>query len=423
MKHLIGKQLIDLRIGHELEASAIQHQLSQLYWHDLVPAIENIFDQWVPVGEVMEIEQLEIDLGQLHPKALTKEALLPLLQQALQEWFIQHGEKYQYARHVTTAVSLFRKWLFFLEYGFFSWNMNDLPPNWKTRIQQTLEDDKTAIQSFQQLLAKQPGALVRLVRQEKEGFLQNLLSILMGVKVDVIKAKLLTPSSSQSKEVVYFSLFHSWVSSPENKDLDRLLEETENQQNDLIDTITNVSEHLLDTEDIGRNKAKEQGIYIQHAGIVLLHPFLPRFFQNLALVEGANFKDEEAMGKAVHLLHYLTTGERTVKEMETPFLKLLCGLPFNWPITHFFDWLPAELEEADALLQAAIKHWGALGQVSNESLQEGFLQRPGKLTHESAGWKLLVERNSIDVLLNQLPWSISVIKLPWMDEILKIDWN
>ena len=36
--------------------------------------------------------------------------------------------------------------------------------------------------------------------------------------------------------------------------------------------------------------------------------------------------------------------------------------------------------------------------------------------------KLYVERKGVDVLLESLPWTISIIKLPWMQDSLQVEW-
>jgi hypothetical protein len=38
-------------------------------------------------------------------------------------------------------------------------------------------------------------------------------------------------------------------------------------------------------------------------------------------------------------------------------------------------------------------------------------------------WLLQVEAKTVDILLNQLPWGISMIKLPWMQRMLWIEWD
>lgn len=163
--------------------------------------------------------------------------------------------------------------------------------------------------------------------------------------------------------------------------------------------------------------------FIQHAGIVLLHPFLPQFFGGLGLLDGKNFKDDAARHRAVHLLHYLATSETGLPEFMLLLPKILCGLPFEEPMERFIEFTDTELSECEDLLKAVIKNWGALGNASPAALREAFLNRDGKLEMRANGWHLIVERQTIDILLNKLPWGIGFIKLPWMEGFLQVEWN
>ena len=75
------------------------------------------------------------------------------------------------------------------------------------------------------------------------------------------------------------------------------------------------------------------------------------------------------------------------------------------------------------MLQAVIEQWTVLKNTSVEGLREGFLQRKGKLFSKNDNLHLQAETNSIDVLLDQLPWNLSMIKLPWMKRILRLEWR
>jgi hypothetical protein len=80
-------------------------------------------------------------------------------------------------------------------------------------------------------------------------------------------------------------------------------------------------------------------------------------------------------------------------------------------------------EIAGDLLDAVISSWSILKNTSRDGLRQQFLQRPGKLIAKDDDWKLLVESNTIDILIDHLPWSVSRIKLPWMKQWLKVDWR
>jgi hypothetical protein len=79
-------------------------------------------------------------------------------------------------------------------------------------------------------------------------------------------------------------------------------------------------------------------------------------------------------------------------------------------------------EEAEALLQSALTHWSALKNTSIGGLRTAYLQRQALLYEAEHGWKLHVERQPFDMLLETLPWSISIVKLPWMQTAIYTEW-
>jgi hypothetical protein len=167
----------------------------------------------------------------------------------------------------------------------------------------------------------------------------------------------------------------------------------------------------------------EDGWHIPTAGLVLLHPFLTTFFEKLDLLKDRQFIEEWSRNKAAMLLHFLATGEDTVQEYEMVLPKLLCAIPFNWPLDHSIDLTNEEKFEAEALLQAVLEHWGALGNTTPDGLRGNFLVRDGKLLKTESGWRVQIERKTLDILLDRLPWGIGLVKMPWMPELLMVEWN
>ena len=166
------------------------------------------------------------------------------------------------------------------------------------------------------------------------------------------------------------------------------------------------------------------GIYINQAGLVLLHPFLINYFRAVGLVEENAFCNDIAQQTAIYLLHYLATGQISAPEYELVLPKLLCGWPLNEAISPEISPPEEAFAEAEELLQTVINYWEALKNTSPDGLREGFLQREGKLARTgNQQWKLQVEQVAIDVLLGRLPWGVSMVKLPWMDELLTVEWT
>jgi len=162
--------------------------------------------------------------------------------------------------------------------------------------------------------------------------------------------------------------------------------------------------------------------HIINAGLALLWPFLNIFFVRLNIVKDKKFVSNEAAQKAVHLIQYLVTEKEETPEHELLFNKLLCGIDIYEPIPLGFKITENEKEECNALLQSVIDNWTVLKNTSIHALRITFLQKEGILSKQPNGWKLAIERTTIDVLLDRLPWSISMIALPWSNEMIYVEW-
>jgi hypothetical protein len=173
--------------------------------------------------------------------------------------------------------------------------------------------------------------------------------------------------------------------------------------------------------EFNQNETIGAGIYIENSGLVILHPFLPQLFNALGISENDKLIDTN---KALCLLNYMATGQKQMPEYNLVLPKVLCQVAITAPAPIEVKLTDNELQEADNLLDAVIKHWEALRNTSREGLRSTFLLRPGKLSKKQDGdWLLQVENKSFDILLDQLPWGISMIKLPWMKQMLWVEWR
>ena len=75
------------------------------------------------------------------------------------------------------------------------------------------------------------------------------------------------------------------------------------------------------------------------------------------------------------------------------------------------------------MLQAVIDNWTIMKGNSPDALREGFFQREGKLSKKGNGWNLQVEKKTIDILLNKLPWGLGLVRLPWLEELIFVEWK
>ncbi len=163
-------------------------------------------------------------------------------------------------------------------------------------------------------------------------------------------------------------------------------------------------------------------IYISNAGLILLWPFLNRLFTKIKLVEKNLFINQISAERASLLLQYLVDASTDSSEHILPLNKIICGLDLLEPLNTNLEITTEEHAECENLLSAVIQNWSILKNTSTEGLRRAFLDRNGILKVHHDGWLLQVERQTYDVLLDKIPWSIQVIKLPWMNNILHVEW-
>ena len=189
------------------------------------------------------------------------------------------------------------------------------------------------------------------------------------------------------------------------------------QNNDIKKSIdTSKNEELV-------NNIENTEILIEKAGLILLHPFLPQFFTKLGFYKKVKKQIEhDKIHEATQLLHYLATKNETPYEYELSFEKFLCGVPLNTPINRLQKISVAQKNECNNLLESVISHWKALKTKNIDALRSGFLMREGKLTRTIDSNKIYVQRQAHDILLERIPWGISVINLPWINNITFVEW-
>ncbi|MBL7701137.1 MAG: hypothetical protein JNM14_02710 [Ferruginibacter sp.] len=162
-----------------------------------------------------------------------------------------------------------------------------------------------------------------------------------------------------------------------------------------------------------------EGIYIENAGAVIIAPFLPRLFERLKITDKTTIikPDQGAL-----VIQYIVSGNAKAEEHELVLPKILCGIGPQLPVNTSRKITKAQQAEADEMLSAVIEHWAVIKNTSIDGLRESFLKRSGKLIQADEEWLLQAEQKSYDMLLQQLPWNISMIKLPWMERVLKTEW-
>lgn len=146
------------------------------------------------------------------------------------------------------------------------------------------------------------------------------------------------------------------------------------------------------------------------AGLVLLAPFLPRFFTTCDLITGDRFVDDATRLRGVGLLGRVADAHGAGSALE----RLLCGLPPSVEAAPSVDVAPAQTKLIKEMLTAVLQTWPAMETTSRENLRQVFLRRRGLVRVGDDRVELVMEPRPCDVLLDQIPWRTAITALPWM---------
>ncbi|NET31541.1 MAG: hypothetical protein F6K19_06015, partial [Cyanothece sp. SIO1E1] len=159
----------------------LQEELSRVLQTRAAEAIEQLFDQWVSVEEVIRLDQLVIEVPPIESPLLVDEFIQNLvhaLAEALRDRLSSQLPAHEQLDLLTQAPPE-ADWavlLHFLTYGRLPWwQQTESLSGWIVRWEAVLQSDSTWRTSLQELLANQPAARQRLVAQLPETFCQQLI--------------------------------------------------------------------------------------------------------------------------------------------------------------------------------------------------------------------------------------------------------
>jgi hypothetical protein len=445
--------------------------------------LEALFDRLAPTGKTLQISRLEVTLDPMTADEFDRDWLprcLRAVETALRQTItdgdaVATSEKKGTAARseAETTLAAFRQ---FLATGRLPWWAG--VPDWraweKTVLAAVAQHPVDASAQLASVLAE-PAAARRLVWQFSPAFFVRLLRVLAGAEVAAWLRKHETALRTQAQRVgVKLAALSEKLEMARTATLRALAAQTWRLEPDaaLWKTVWSVVPEPEQSQPVGRAQLPEpavppvresrpdgaksgpvpaqsagerfpepglkipppsdiarsapfpadEPVYVTNAGLVLLHPFLAPLFAELGFLEKGRFRSEAAQHRAVQVLAHLAG--QPVPSPETGLLlpKILVGLAPEEAVRRRIRLTKREKAEAHDLLRAVLGHWAALKNTSPEALQIEFLQREGRLEPADDGWRLTVEPRTADVLLNRLPWGLSLVRLPWMTDWLHVNW-
>ncbi len=475
----IRKQLVDVAAFGPGDGVALRQRVEDLCVGPLARRLEAMLDSLqVPADEVLEIDRIEVDCavyGELEESAVTR--IIEAIRTDLAGRIESAGAATE-TRMRRVLESILGQLTYYLEHGYLPW-MASAGAVWQAEAEAALRSVDTRNAMRLRKLLREEKVRARLVGQfgaECAWFLAGKLCATEGemtfvedVRIAVqalscvtseqrqrdvleVMLSLLSDATPASMDVIIFKLAEILVStlSPETT-IDgilagirspRLREAIESvrtrsrvdptiESNRLRPGLHSESRspkffEVVQAEEpdflaaIQSSRRPADPIYVRNAGAVIVAPYLPAFFGRLEVTRNRKILHPSL---ALVLIHYLVFGTVECLEHEAVLSKILCGIPLEEFVPTRIALPQAFQQEADELLASVIRNWPILKSTSIEGLRTSFLQREGALEPSEDGWMLRMERRAFDVLLDHLPWTISIIRLPWMTETLQTSWT
>lgn len=469
--HIIHRVNLEIDVPEMRLANKVKDDALRLLYNEVLPKLEKYMDSLIPEDEYIRLERLNIDIGQLSEAHFDEEFTKSVVQR-----FHEKAEKIvapvrergdqteaEKVERFTKEESACECFLFFLETGSLPWwSQKSGELLGEKNLSEALKKSSVAFQKrLFSLFGENPVASQRLLNQFSLPFIfqsvlvfvaeeptRRIIRLLQQFIVKKVGDDTVLDKTQLafSKEIIFLLLARDEVFS--GRQLAAIIDEDSSKATlhdirfsilleDLKSNITPFPEKIRrksgfqetkeDKKVVGKKQKKreveEEGLFVDNAGLVLLHPFLSSLFTDFELLAEGQFKDSESQTIAVHLLHYLATKQEFAAEHELAMEQFLCGWDSDWPIEREVALSREMKNECETLLTAAIGHWSALKNTSPDGLREGFLQREGKLILNDFQDRLIVESKTHDVLLSYLPWGYSIFKLSWMKSALYVEWG
>ena len=448
--HIVQKQRYEIKTRKQNTALDIQNRISEINTYYVLPALVEILDSYFLPGEVLTIDKVELDLGKIKIDA-ADDVWIKKITESFNHQLksIRTGENQNDKKQ--RGIHLAESWISFLKNGMLP--ANSIYRSISDIYEESLmlnENDKKLIREF--LLSEAGGKIIKRLVANTDLKLKRIHLQLFFHDADVdwmitkIEEKIqMIPGRKTSskndlkiyKQFLWENVFKYLTSNDHAKmraqDLFRKIEksvgEVGQNENSILPLLTAKADAVIGKgfEKVNSEKVNEElmsgrEIFIANAGLSLLAPWLHSFFKETGLVIENRFVDEWKQQHAVFLLHYLVTQKENPTEDLLIVPKLLCDWPLDMPIINSFEITEQETIECDDLLGSVIQNWEVLKNTSTAGLRESFLQRPGKLTDNEDQFVLQPEQQSIDLLLEYIPWTFRFIRLPWMRKAIKVDW-
>jgi hypothetical protein len=473
MSHIINRLELELNCTDEEQAFNMRHNFAITLQEKITTAVDNICSKYIRESEWIRIDRLELDLGWFNPNSFELE-FGEIFQKKFEAEILRYMSQLSIPEKMESRqrsqVALFKH---FIQYGTLPWWADTESTDINEIAQDLWEKEEDALKDFfyqhRFEVTVWQRAAFQLNHQNKLLLTASFAELQHGMDLfkNWVKEAINLPDSAivfdpevvlktcndimlrnagsvfetypatnkflvifdetmrlffPSESVYANKLIRHIKSLVAEKDPDIVknttLEQRQNMENKISPLVLFPGSHLSDDQQ----QPSDEKLLVKHAGIILLGAFLNPFFTNLDLFDGAYWKNREAQYRAVHLLKFLSTGEQQNPEFNLNLEKIICGLSPEESLPVDIVLTTDETNEAQSLLESVIEHWKVLKNTSVNGLRESFLKRDGLLKKSEMDWLLQVERKTLDVLIDSIPWGFSTLRFPWTEQKLLVEW-
>lgn len=439
----------------------VQSQLHDINLNHIIPALNNKLDELFDAGEITTLDKIEIDIGTISSNATAEEwteRIVEKLEKKLQAISLKQkagdNNRANTKNKIQHAVEVL---CWFLKTG--SLMRGSLYASVDELLKQLAQSDTDERTLLKKALIDIPdadivaGRLAAMTLENQLLFLQlfvpglsapawrNFSKKIFSLIEQLLKQKNYIGLSSVSAvfyKMLKAAFLHLITSAKENKLIPakQFMNMVKTLPGKIVAGKTSIMNYVHDKQEeftLPREKDKiavddekmitdSTAVFVDNAGMSLVAAYLPSFFESLQLTNGKIFYNNRKQQHAIYLIHYLGTGEINAGEERLLFAKLLCGWPLQMPCYNEDSLSKEEIIASEDLLASLIEHWKALKTTSAAGLRESFLQRSGKLSEKEDHFVLQPEQQTIDILLEEVPWTFRLIKLPWMKKLIEVEW-
>ncbi|MAB55989.1 MAG: hypothetical protein CL524_00410 [Aequorivita sp.] len=445
-KNIIKKVQIGVNTPSLAHGMQLKDGLGDFFKEEILPEMDSYFNSLQKNNlKIVRIENISLEISIKEKDSLKdiKILIIKELKRTINKENILSPEWNDF-KTTSPAQNEAEAFLHFLKTGTLPWWFEQKPNIWEDFFEGTISKSET-LKALKNLLSKATIRKRLIYQFDDKQLFKMVKNFLEKTELGNWQNKVPKKFRTQFWEAVLLYSIHKNEEEIEKifqnipaKEVSKLLQiskesfgldislNTKNIQKETAETEvslkTEKSQKEIDNTDAEEEtETDKDGILVQNAGLILLHPFLKMFFDKMDFLSEKTIKPEK-MDEAIHALHYLATGNEQAYEYELVFEKFLCNVPLHHPINRHILLTKEQKMACEILLEAVLGHWTALKSNSTAILQNEFLQREGKLTVSAEKQQLYIQRKTQDILLDKLPWNVHLIKIPWKEKILFVDW-